>query len=158
MVPVLKKNGDVRICVDLERLNRSVKRERCTLPTLEDVTHKLAGSNVFSKLDATSGFWQIPLDENTAKLTTFTTPFGRFFFKRLPFGIFLAPEVFQRTMENILQGRNGVVCFTDDVVVCGDTVEEHNSHLDEVLSRVGKAGLKLNGEKCEFRKEKCDFL
>jgi hypothetical protein len=58
--------GDVRICVDLKRLNRSVKRERYTLPSLDDVTHKLAGSKVFSKLDATSGFWQIPLNPETA--------------------------------------------------------------------------------------------
>jgi transposase InsO family protein len=158
IVPVLKKNGSVRICVDLKRLNRAVRRERYTLPTLDDVTHKLAGAKVFSKLDAASGFWQIPLDPSTAKLTTFLTPFGRYYFKRLPFGISLAPEVFQRTMEQILGSMDGVVCFMDDVVVCGDTAEEHDKRLEEVLKRVSKAGLKLNKDKCEFRKEKLEYL
>ncbi|KAK7105840.1 hypothetical protein V1264_017168 [Littorina saxatilis] len=158
IVPVLKKNGNVRICVDLKRLNRSVKRERYTLPTLEDMTHKLAGAKVFTKLDATSGFWQIPLQEESAKLTTFMTPFGRFYFKRLPFGISLAPEIFQRTMEDMLQGIDGVVCFMDDVVVSGDSEAEHDERLRQVLERVRQAGLKLNKEKCEFRKTKLDFL
>ncbi|KAL8590396.1 hypothetical protein ACOMHN_011610 [Nucella lapillus] len=96
MVPVLKKKtGAVRICCDLKKLNLAVKRERYMIPTIEDTLHKLKGSRIFSKLDATSGFYQIPLEEESAKLTTFITPFGRFFFKRLPFGISSAPEIFQ---------------------------------------------------------------
>ena len=158
MVPVLKKNGDVRICVDLKNLNRSVKREKYEIPTLEDVTHKLAGAKTFTKLDATSGFWQIPLSEKTAKLTTFLTPFGRYYFNRLPFGISLAPEIFQRTMEKILEGIDGVVCFMDDVVVCGDTDEQHDARLKQVLDRVIQAGLKLNREKCEFNQKDLIFL
>ena len=99
MVPVMNKGGGTRICVDPKKLNRAVKRESYMLPTLEDAMHKLKGSTVFTKLDATSGFWQLPLDDETAKLTTFMTPFGRYFFRRLPFGISLAPEVFQLTTE-----------------------------------------------------------
>ena len=128
MVPVMKIGGGVRICVDLKKLNRAVKREgymlptledvmHKLLPTLEDVMHKLKGSTVFTKLDATSGFWQLPLDDATAKLTTFMTPFGQYFFRRLPFGISLAPEVFQRTMENILSDIEGVECYMDDILV-----------------------------------------
>ena len=157
MVPVLKKNGDVRICVDLKHLNRAVKRERYTLPTLEDMTHKLAGSKVYSKLDAASGFWQIPLDEGTAKYTTFMTPFGRYFFKRLPFGINLAPEIFQRIMQNIIGSCEGVVCFMDDVLVYGHSADEHDRRLNSVLEHMSKAGLKLNREKCEFKKQTVQF-
>ena len=86
MVPVVKKSG-VRICVDLERLNQKVRRERYMMPTMDDIIHKLHSSNIFSKPDATSSFWQIPLDEQSAELTTFITRFGRFCFKRHPFGI-----------------------------------------------------------------------
>lgn len=86
MVPILKPNGDVRICMDLKKLNQAVQRERYIIPTVDDIIHKLKGSSVFSKLDALSGFWQLPLDPETAKHTTFITPFGRFFMKRLPFG------------------------------------------------------------------------
>ena len=88
---------------------QAVKRERHIIPAVDDVIHQLRGSSVFSKLDATSGFWQIPLDLTTAKLTTFITPFGRFFFKRVTFGISSAPEIFQRTMIKILAGIDGVI-------------------------------------------------
>ena len=103
MVPVVKKNGDIRICVDLKRLNKAVQRERYLIPSFEEIVHKLKGSTIFSKLDAQSGFWQIPLDPETAKLTTFISPFGRYFIKRLPFGISSAPEIFMRIVSGILK-------------------------------------------------------
>ncbi|XDV23050.1 hypothetical protein PO909_027773 [Leuciscus waleckii] len=78
MVPIVKKNASVRICVDLKRLNQAVKRERFILPTLEDIAPKLSGASVFSTLDASSGFWQIPLDPSCVKLTTFITPLQYF--------------------------------------------------------------------------------
>ena len=109
IVPVLKPSGDVRICVDLKKLNQSVERERYVIPTVDEIVHQLRGSSVFSKLDAASGFWQIPLDPETAKLTTLITPFGRYFMKRLPFGISSAPEIFQRTMNELLRGIDGVI-------------------------------------------------
>ena len=96
MVVVPKLNGKVRICVDLTRLNESVKRERHPLPAVDQTLAQLAGANVFTKLDANSGFWQIPLAPSSALLTTFITPFGQFCFHRMPFGISSAPEHFQR--------------------------------------------------------------
>ena len=80
MVPVQKSNGKLRICVDLRKLNSAVQRARFVLPTLEDIAPKLTGTQYFSKLDASSGFWQIPLHPDSVKLTTFITPFGRFCF------------------------------------------------------------------------------
>ena len=160
IVPVVKPSGDVQICVDLKRLNKAAKLERYTLPTLEDLTHKFAGATVFSKLDARSGYWQLPLDEETAKLTTCLTPFGRFFFKRLPFGISLASEIFQRVMTNLLAGINGVVCFMDDIGIGGKTVAHHDDHeiLQAVMKRINNVGLKLNEQKCKFRKSEIEFL
>ena len=99
MVPVLKKSGAVRICVDLKRLNLSVERERYILPTLHDLTSRLAGATVFSSLNAASGFYQIPLHEDSQELTTFITPMGRYCYRRLPFGITSAPEIFMRKMN-----------------------------------------------------------
>ena len=87
IVPVLKPNGKVRITTDFKRLNSAVKRERYMLPCVEEVLQRMRGSKVFSKLDARSGYFRIPLDSESAKLTTFITPFGRFFYKRLPQGI-----------------------------------------------------------------------
>ena len=158
MVPVLKPNGDVRICVDLKRLNQAVQRERFVIPTFDDIVHQLRGSTTFSKLDAQSGFWQIPLDPESAKLTTFLTPFGRFYMKRVPFGVSSAPEIFMRTVLEILQGIQGVVCYFDDILCHSTTPSEHEELLKRVHQRLEEAGLLLHREKCEYRKSEITFL
>ena len=96
MVVVPKKSGAIRICVDYRALNENVLRDVHPLPTVEENLSKLAGATVFSKLDCNSGFWQVPLEESSRDLTTFITPFGRFRFNKLPFGINSTPEHFQR--------------------------------------------------------------
>ncbi len=148
MVAVPKKTGQIRICVDLKQLNKAVKREKFVLPTIDDILPKLAHAQVFSLLDAASGFWQLPLDIDCAKLTTFITPFGRYFFRRLPFGITSAPGIFQREMSAILKDLEGVAVFMDDILVYGNTPEEHEHRLHRALEAVDRAGLKLNTEKC----------
>ncbi|XP_063042998.1 uncharacterized protein K02A2.6-like [Engraulis encrasicolus] len=159
MVPAEKKNKDqVRVCVDLKRLNKAVKRELYVLPTLEDIAPKLAGAKVFSTLDASSGFWQIPLDPDSQKLTTFITPMGRFCFKRLPFGISSAPEIFQRLMTDLLSGHEGVVVVMDDILVYGADEEEHSRRLNAVLQTIRRSGLKLNKAKCHFSKSEIDYF
>ena len=111
MVVVPKPNGQVRICIDLTRLNESVCRERHPLPAVDQTLAQLAGAKIFSKLDANSGFRQIPFPPppESILLTTFITPFGRFYFNRLPFGITSAPEHFQCRMSEILGDLKGVV-------------------------------------------------
>ena len=139
MVVVPKVNNKVRICVDLTQLNESVCQERHPLPAVEQTLAHLAGAKVFTKLDANSGFWQIPLSSESALLTTFITPFGRYCFCRLPFGITSAPEHFQRRMSDLLSGLDGVVCMIDDILLHGHTVEEHDDRLTKVLQRLEEA-------------------
>ena len=158
MVVVPKSNGKVRICVDLTRLNDSVCRERHPLPAVDQTLAQLAGAKIFSKLDANSGFWQIPLSRESIPLTTFITPFGRFCFHRLPFGITSAPEHFQRRMSELLSDIEGVVYLIDDVLVHGKTPEEHNERLYRVLCRLQKEGLTLNREKCRSSMRQVQFL
>jgi len=158
MVVVPKPSGKVRICVDLTRLNQSVCRERHQMPAVDQTLAQLAGAKLFTKLDANSGFWQIPLSPESALLTTFMTPFGRFCFHRLPFGITSAPEHFQRRMSEILSGLNGVVCLVDDILVYGKTREEHNERLHKVLQRLQEAKATLNLEKCQFAQSRVNFL
>ena len=99
MVPVAKAGkSKVRICVDYRKLNLSLKREVYYIPTFEELTHKLSLVKCMSKLDAASGFFQILLEEKSRDYTTFLTPFGRYRFKRLPMGINVAPEIYQRKM------------------------------------------------------------
>ena len=92
MVIIPKDSGMVRICVDLKPLNETVLREVHPMPKVDTTLAQLSGATVFSKLDANSGFWQIPLAEESRLLTTL---FGRFCFNKLPFGISSAPEIFQ---------------------------------------------------------------
>ena len=119
MVLVQKSNVKLKICVDLRRLNSAVKNSRLVLPTLEDIAPKLAGTLYFSKLDTSSGLWQIPLHPDSAKLTTFMTPWGRFCFKRLAFGITSAPESFQYLISDLLYNREGCESIMDDIIVYG---------------------------------------
>ena len=158
MVVVPKANGQVRICVDLTQLNENVCRERHMLPSVEQVLAQIGDAKHFSKLDANSGFWQVELSEQSSKLTTFITPFGRFRFNRLPFGITSAPERFQRRMSELLQGIDGVVVLVDDTLITGRTKEEHDRRLNQVLTRLEKAGLTLGLEKCAFDQSSVKFL
>jgi hypothetical protein len=158
LVPVIKPTGKIRICVDLTALNKAVKREIYPMKTVQENLAKLANGKIFSKLDANSGFWQIPLHEDSKLLTTFITPFGRFAFNRLPFGITSAPEIFQRTMSTILQGLEGVVCHMDDILILGATQQEHDSRVRQVLQKLKLAGLTLNDAKCEFSKKEITYL
>ncbi|CAI5657120.1 unnamed protein product [Oreochromis niloticus] len=159
MVPAPKRNKDeVRVCVDLKRLNKGVKCERYILPTLDDITPKLAGAKVLSTLDPSSGFWQIRLDPSCQKLTTFITPTGRFCFRRLPFGITSAPEIFQRLMSTLLKGLEGTVIVMDDILVFGANKEEHDQRLEAVLQTIKASGLKLNRSKCHFGKNELQFF
>ena len=134
-----KKNGNVRLCVHLKRLNEAVRREYYMLPNLDDIALKLCGATVFSKLDAECGFHQIPLHEDSQKLTTFITPFGRYCYTRLPFGKASAPEIFQRRMSEVLAGQEGADAIIDDVLIYGKTVAEHAWRLKETLERIKNA-------------------
>ena len=158
MVVVPKKSGSVRICVDFRPLNESVLREVHPIPKVDETLGQLAGAAVFSKLDANCGFWQIPLEEHSRDYTTFITPFGRFRFNKLPFGIASAPEHFQRRMNQMLAGLEGVLIHMDDVLVYGKSKQEHNQRLHAVLERIRERGATLNKDKCEFTKAKLHFL
>ena len=158
MVVVPKKSGAVRICVDLKPLNESVLREVHPIPKVDETLAQLAGATLFSKLDANSGFWQIPLAPESRLLTTFITPEGRYCFNKLPFGISSAPELFQKRMSKILSGLEGLVCQMDDVLVFGANQDEHDKRLTAALERIEKAGVTLNPDKYEFNKRTVKFL
>ena len=158
MVVVPKKSGNVRICVDLKLLNKSILREVHPLPRVDDTLAQLAGARLFSKLDANSGFWQIALSQESRLRTTFITPMGRYCFNKLPFGISSAPEHFQRRMNELLQGLPGVLCQMDDILVFGKDRVEHDQRLRAALARIETAGVTLNPQKCEIGRNTLIFL
>lgn len=99
LVILQKKTGALRVCLDPRDLNKAIKREHFKLPTREEVMAQFSGAKWFSKLDASSGFWQLRFDEESSRLCTFNTPEGRYRFLRLPYGILSAPEVYHKTID-----------------------------------------------------------
>ena len=157
IVAVPKANGKVRLCIDFTKLNESVRRENFPLPTTDQLLAQLDGATVFTKLDCNSGFHQIPLHPDSQELTTFITPFGRYCYKRLPFGISSGPEVFHWEMTCMLEGIPGVICDIDDVLVFGRNQQEHDDRLKLVLQKMKETGVTLN-EKCKFSQDSVKFL
>ncbi|CAG9836256.1 unnamed protein product [Diabrotica balteata] len=116
IVLVEKSNKSLRVCLDPRNLNKAIKRCHYPIPTFNEIRSKLAKAKYFSTLDAQSGFWMIPLDLESSKLCTFNTPFGRFRFTRLPYGISCAPEIFHKVMNEIVGDIEGVCLYIDDIL------------------------------------------
>jgi hypothetical protein len=125
------------------------------MPTIEEITMHVARARVFSKLDANHGYWQI--HEVSRLLTTFNTPFGRYCYKIMSFGIKSAQEVFPKQMCQSFGDLEGVE--TDvDILVWGATVEEHDERLMNTLQRCEEIDLTVNKEKCEFRVKEVTYI
>ena len=154
MVATKKKNGEIRVCLDPRHLNQALKRSH---HPMKSVAARMAGATVFSTLDPRSGFWQIQLEEESSFLTTFSTPFGRYRYLRMPFGISTASEFFQRTMELLFAGYPCEI-IVDDILVWGRDVAEHDVNLAKVMERAKKINLKLKASKCKFPLESVSYV
>ena len=121
MVTVVKPNGKLRICIDPRDLNKAIKRGYYPMRTIEEIASRMPNAKLFSVLDASSGFWQVQLDHASTKLCTFNTPFGRYMFKRLPFGISSTQDVFQAVMSEMFEDIEGVEAVVDDRIIWGTT-------------------------------------
>ena len=153
-----KASGEVRICMDLTKLNQSILREAHPLPSVDFTLGKLDGSKVFSEIDANSAFWQRKLSDDSRLLTTFITPCRRFCFNRLPYGIPTGSEQFQKCMSDILKGIEGAECQVDDIIVHGCEQVQHDERLHVVLKRLADANVTLNLAKCGFSVTKVKVL
>ena len=153
-----KSNGELRICLDPKDLNKNIMRTYHKTPTIEEITHKFHGSTVFSKLDAKNGYWSITLDRESQLLTTFNTPFARYCFTRMPFGLVMSQDVFQQRMDIILEQCPGTIGIADDVVVHGKNESEHDANLHRLMQVAVKEGLVFNSKKCDIRAEKIKFF
>ena len=158
MVTITKPNGSLRICIDPRNLNEAIQRGHYPMQTIEEVTTRMSEATYFSVLDASSGYWQISLDQESAKLCTFNSPFSRYMFKRLPFGLSSAQDIFQKVMTEMFEDIEGVEVVVDDILVWGTNEAEHNSRLIKVLDRARLRNLKLNKTKCQFKKQEIAYL
>lgn len=159
IVPIVKQDGSVRICGDYKlTANQAAKTDTYPLPKIEDLFASLSGGKSFTKLDLAHAYQQIPLDEQSKQYTTINTHKGLYRYNRLPFGVASAPSIFQRTIENILQGIPQVSVYIDDILVTGETDEEHLHNLEEVLTHLEKADLRLKRNKCAFMLPAVEYL
>ena len=153
-----KPSGKLRICLDPKDLNKAIKRPHYHTPTLEEITHKLAGSVMYSKLDARHGYWSVQLDEESRILTTFNSPFGRYCYKCMPFGLNLSQDVFQECMDGILENCPGTISIADDIGVFGSSEREHDENLHNLMLVTQTHGLVFNVGKCEIKRSNMKFF
>jgi hypothetical protein len=155
---VKKPDGSWRPCGDFRRLNLITEADKYPLPRMDDLAAGLSGCCVFSKLDLKQGYHQIPMRAEDIKKTAIITPFGLFEYTRMPFGLRNSGQTFQRMMDRVVAGLEGVFCYLDDILVASPDAESHRRHLQGLLSRLREFGLVLNVKKCVFGQSAVDFL
>ena len=158
LVVVPKANGKIRVCGDFKvTINQCVETKQYPLPTVEDIFAHLAGGRVFSKLDMSQAYLQLPVHEDSKPLLVINTPKGLFQYTRLPYGVSVAPAIFQAVMDCVLQGLP-VACYLDDILIAAPTESEHNLILEQVLQRLQESGIHLCEEKCMFGQQQVEYL
>ena len=159
IVVVPKGDGQIRICGDYKvTVNPVLAVDQYPLPKPEDLFTALSGGKRFTKLDLRHAYQQMRLEDSAKELVTINTHKGLYQYNRLPFGMASAPAIFQRTMDVILQGLEGVICYIDDILITGSSDKKHLANLEEVLKRLKHHGIKLKTSKCKFLEDEVEFL
>ena len=158
MVVARRRTGGIRVCLDLKKVNEAVIPSKHPLPDMTDMLDTLKGAAVFSSLDMKSAFNQLPLHEESRDLTAFMTPDGLRRYTRCCFGLSSIPAAFQKVMDMILSGLEGVQVYLDDIIVFGETQNQHDMRLQQVLDRLREYQVTLNEKKCTFSATSLEFL
>ena len=161
IVLVRKKDGRLRFCIDLRRLNNRTVKDAYSLPKIESILDSLIGAQIFSTLDLKAGYWQVEMAEECKAYTAFTCgPLGFYECDTMPFGATNAPATFQRLMHDCLGdlNMNWCIVYLDDIIIFSDTKEEHLKRLEAVFQKLYAAGLKLKPSKCFFFREEIEYL
>uniref|UniRef100_A0A0A9W3X7 RNA-directed DNA polymerase n=1 Tax=Lygus hesperus TaxID=30085 RepID=A0A0A9W3X7_LYGHE len=158
LVIVEKKNGKVRLCINPIPLNRYLKREFFTIPTQEELTVNLSGKKLYTVMDMKEGYHQCELTEEASLLCVFNTCYGRYRYLRMPFGLSVSPEIFQRENYRIFGDLDGVQIFFDDAIISGETEEEHDRNLEAFIKRARENNIKFNKEKMQYKLKEVQYL
>ncbi|CAF1043728.1 unnamed protein product [Brachionus calyciflorus] len=147
-----KDSQEIRLCIDTTAVNAAILSEKYQMPNIEDIIYASNGMKFFSKIDLNSAFEQIELHPDSRYISRFRTHQGIYQYKRLFFGIKSAPEIFHNLIKQILEGIKNQINASDDILIMGKTLNDHNEALEKVLKRLDEKGLTVKLEKCEFRK------
>ena len=153
-----KTSGDLRVCLDPTELNKAILREYHPIPVVEDIVPDLKGSDLFSKLDLKDGYWHIKLTEESSYLTTFNTPFGKFRYSCLPFGLCVSQDVFQRKVDETYGSCEGTISISDDLTCHGKGAEQHDMRLHKAMEQTRRANLCLNYDKLIVKQSGVKFF
>ncbi|KMQ91056.1 krab-a domain-containing protein, partial [Lasius niger] len=160
LVTVVKKSGDLRVCLDARELNKKMRNDHAQPPTIEEIFNKIGNRKLFTTLDVTQAFWQIPLEKESKKYTGFIFNNQSYVFRRMPFGLKTAGASFTRAMNKALNDEtmNYVLVYLDDILIASNSMREHLTHIETVLEKLQRVGFKLNRDKCEFARSEIRFL
>ena len=158
IVPVMKEDGSLRLCLDPKDLNKAIKRNQWYARTLDNILPELAQSKYFTIKDATSQFWHVPLDLRSSLLTTFNTPWGKYRWLRMPFGLKVSGDVFQERLDRVLRLVPGVLRIADDIVIHGATENTHDGTVLVLCETARLNNLSLNSKKMQFKSTDCNFF
>lgn len=160
LVVVVKKSGEIRLCLDARELNKRMENDHNQPPTIDEIFKRIGSRKVFSTLDVAKAFWQIPLRKSDRKFTGFRFDNQTYVFKRMPFGLKTAGSSFMRAINKTIGDdcHNFALVYLDDILIASDSLEQHYKHLDLILGRMEEAGFRLNESKCEFLKNEISFL
>ena len=155
---VQKANGKLCLCLDPRDLNEAICHDHHQMPTVEEVAHEFAHSHFFTKLDARHGYWSIVLNQDSSLLTTFDSPFGRYCFLQLPFGLVCSQDIFQKKMDQILEECQGCIGIADDITILGHTEAEHDTCLRDLMRVAHKYDLVFNPQKTHMKAQAINFF
>ena len=150
-VPIVKKDGTLRLCVDYRRLNAISQTNVYPMPRIDDLIDQLGQAQFLSTLDLTKGYWQVPMGKASHHKIAFVTPSGQFQFTVMPFGLSGAPFTFQQMMDLLTKDtRNFAAAYLDDLIIYSDTWENHLHHLTIILQQLRKSNLTVKPQKCQL--------
>ena len=158
IVPVMKEDGSLRLCLDTKDLNKAIKRNQWYAGTPDDILPELAQSKYFTVKDVTSGFWHVLLDFISSLLATFNTPWGKYRWLRMPFGLKVSGDVFQERLDRVLRLVPGVLRIADDIVIYGATESMHDGTVLVLCKTARLKNLSLNSKKMQFKSTDCKFF
>ena len=164
LVTAQKPNGQLRVCLDAKDLNEALRRSHYPTPTIDEILPELGRAKVFSTVDVKNGFWHVELTDESSMLTTFNSPFGRFRWCRLPFGVSPAPEEFQQSLNQALEDLKGVLPIHDEILIYGagateeEALQDHDRNLLQLMQRCKDKNIKLTKEKIKPRSKEVPFM
>lgn len=159
IVPVRKPDGSVRLCADYRKLNKVTLPDPYCMPLIEELLNVVGQASYLSKLDLSKGFYQVPLSDAAREKSAIITPFGKFEYTRMPFGMRNAPASFQRLMDSVLNDcQDFSRAYIDDVLIYSRSWQEHLFHISSVLVKIKEAGLTVKKSKCSWGKSQIEYL